>query len=595
MKQINKFLLILFVGCFTMGCTNLDEESFSKLSSDKFYVDANSVQAALTRPYEHAHWCGWDGDRWLLQELTADHFVWTQKGKHGYDDGLWIRLHTHTWNSEQGQIYGAWVGPYQGIGQCNTLLEDFSKLNFQAFGIDNDTKNLYVAEIRTLRAWFYMFLLDFFREVPIVTDTRSVVAQSTPKQLFTFIETELKESAPLLKDEKTNKGRWSRAAANALLVRLYLNAKVWIGEDKYEECANLAQKIISNEFGNYEIDTDYRGPFRSGIGKFSAENIMEFPHRRNYLEMGWLCEATSHYKMKQALDHDKGGWNGVHLTPSRDMEGKLYSYKLGMPYMKFSSDDYRKQTYKTTSTTGEYDGFFMIGQLYSYNETNKFGYDSTKMVMGSEEWKDLPLLFVDQVGRFSEDPALKKKDNETSEAYTERMKVYLSEVDKRGYYIATDLEVLKKGSQVNSGEENSGVRFLKFPWLSDRLNLFMNNSVPEIRLAEVYYALAECKYRAGKVSDAAILLDAVRKRNYSADKWPNYSYEDNINLLTDDEFVDELGREFIGERKRRTDLIRWNRFGEEWWNKEKDTKDKTVFPIPYRAINANPLLKSNGY
>lgn len=67
------------------GCTNLDEEVFSDLTQDNYYTDKASVIAALTRPYEHGHWCGWDGDRWILQELSADHFVWAQKGKHGYD------------------------------------------------------------------------------------------------------------------------------------------------------------------------------------------------------------------------------------------------------------------------------------------------------------------------------------------------------------------------------------------------------------------------------------------------------------------------------------------------------------------------------
>jgi hypothetical protein len=87
----------------------------------------------------------------------------------------------------------------------------------------------------------------------------------------------------------------------------------------------------------------------------------------------------------------------------------------------------------------------------------------------------------------------------------------------------------------------------------------------------------------------------VRKRNFAEDKWPAHSYAANLARLTDDEFVDDWGREFIIERRRRTDLVRWNRFGEEWWDKSTDTKDRSVFPIPAKALNANPLLKPNGY
>lgn len=210
-----------------------------------------------------------------------------------------------------------------------------------------------------------------------------------------------------------------------------------------------------------------------------------------------------------------------------------------------------------TSTSGDYEGFFLVGPQYSYNAALGYGYTDVP-VTGTEEYNGEPLVFVDQVGRFSEGP-----------------------------------EGLAKGSHVTTGEENSGVRLLKFPWLQLTHNLFQFNSAPEIRLAETYYALAECKYRASDKAAAADLLDAVRKRNYPDDIWPDHSYANNPGMLTDDEFVDELGREFLGERHRRTDLVRWDRFGAEWWDKPQDSKDMTIFPIPNRALNANPLLQPN--
>ncbi|MDQ4139023.1 MAG: RagB/SusD family nutrient uptake outer membrane protein, partial [Bacteroidota bacterium] len=327
------------------------------------------------------------------------------------------------------------------------------------------------------------------------------------------------------------------------------------------EAAQIAQEIIDGKYGTYSIDPDYRGPFRSGINKYrSPENIFEFPHAKNIYEFGWIYNSMMHYQTRYSLDNDWGGWNGIHLQPSRDMDGNLYDYKLGSPYEKFSNDDKRKQPFRTTATGVNYEGFFLIGQQYEFNKTRGYGYDSTKVVNGTEEYNNKPLKFVDQVGRFSEGAA-----------------------------------GIAKGSHVSTGEENSGVRLLKFPWLPMTQGLFQFNSAPEIRLAEIYYALAECKYRAGDKAAAAALLDQVRMRNFPTEKWQANSYVSNLSKLTDDEFVDELGREFLGERHRRTDLVRWNRFGQEWWDKPRDTKDLSVFPIPARALNANPLLKSNGY
>lgn len=557
MKKLKFLYMILPMFLVVASCTNLDEEVFDTLTSDIYYQDKNSVIAAVTRPYEHGHWTGWDGDRWLISELTADQFVWTQKGKHGYDGGDWIRLHGHAWNADDSHIYGGWVGPYQGIGQCNLIISDLQKLNYPDLGLAEADKSQHIAELRTLRAWFYLFLIDYFRSVPIVESTDEVKEQSSPEEVFAYIEKEIQESLPGLPKNGTV-GRWDQGGAASLLVRLYLNAEAWIGTPKYTECAQVAQDIIDGAYGSYAIDPDYRGPFRSGINGYrSPENILEFPHAKNNYEFGWIYNSMMHYQARYALDNDWGGWNGIHLTPSRDLQGNLYPYKLGKPFEKYADGDRRKQQFVTTSTAGDYEGFFLIGEQHTFNAEQGFGF-TAEPITGTEEYNGQPLIFVDQVGRFSD-----------------------------------GAEGLAKGSHVNTGEENSGIRLLKFPWLPLSHNLFQFNSAPEIRLAEIYYALAECRYRAGEVNAAATLLDAVRKRNYPDAIWPTYSYVANPSLLTDDEFIDELGREFLGERHRRTDLVRWDRFGNEWWDKPADSQDMSVFPIPNRALNANPLLKPN--
>lgn len=559
---MNKFKIIglLLVIVFAVpSCTNLDEEVFDTLTTDIYYQDKNSIIAALVRPYEHGHWCGWDGDRWTAQELTADQFMWSQKGKHGWDGGQWIRMHGHEWTDNEGFIYGAWVGPYQGIAQCNLFIKDFTGLDYPKFGLTEADKAQHIAELRTLRAWFYLFLIDYFREIPIVVEVNEQKAQSTSPEVFAFIEKELKESIPgLLKNGHA--GRWDQGGAAALLVRLYLNAEAWTGTAKYTECAQYAQEIIDGKYGTYTIDSDYTGPFRSGVNGYrSPENIMEFPHAKNILEFGYFYNAFMHYQERYSLDNDWGGWNGITLTPSRDLDGNLYTSKLGMPYEKYEDSDKRKQPFRTTDATGKYEGFFLKGQQYEYNYAKGFGYDSTKMVKGTEEWTGKPLTYVDQCGRFTEKP--------------------------NGRW--------GEGSHVATGEENTGVRFIKFPWLPMSKNLFQTNSAPEIRLAEIYYALGECKFRSGDKATAATLLDKVRERNFQSATWNSLSYVSNLSKLTEDEFVDDLGREFLGERHRRTDLVRWNRFGNAWWDKAADAGNKSIFPIPSRALNANPLLKPN--
>ena len=122
------------------SCTDLTENIYSELTKDNYYIDPQSVESAVVRCYEHSDNVTWRGDIWKLQELTADHFVWTQKGRHGYDDGQWIRLHEHNWNYIQAQINGAWVASYQCISQINTVLRDMNTLDFGAIGVSDEDK-----------------------------------------------------------------------------------------------------------------------------------------------------------------------------------------------------------------------------------------------------------------------------------------------------------------------------------------------------------------------------------------------------------------------------------------------------------------------
>ncbi len=54
-------------------------------------------------------------------------------------------------------------------------------------------------------------------------------------------------------------------------MRLLLNAEVFIGANKYSECAALAQEIINGNYGTYQIAPTYQEIF----GPQNAENCKE--------------------------------------------------------------------------------------------------------------------------------------------------------------------------------------------------------------------------------------------------------------------------------------------------------------------------------
>ena len=155
-------------------------------------------------------------------------------------------------------------------------------------------------------------------------------------------------------------------------------------------------------------------------------------------------------------------------------------------------------------------------------------------------------------------------------------------------------------STLRDGDHNSGWHFAKYPFYSDEDEHQMESDYTEIRLPEVIYSLAECKLRAGDTAGAAKLLNSVRKRNYPAAMLHKNLYAPEGEAQLDmDEMLDEWGREFCAERRRRIDLIRNGKVstGGTWWDKGADADNHTeIFPIMRPILNANlKLVQNPGY
>src|SRR5690625_6896697 len=89
---------------------------------------------------------------------------------------------------------------------------------------------------------------------------------------------------------------------------------------------------------------------------------------------------------------------------------------------------------------------------------------------------------------------------------------------------------------------------------------------------------------AGQATQEAVdLINASRKRAFTEENWESEKY--TTTTLTLDELLAERGREFFFEGKRRTDLIRVDKFTtESWWDHEPSESYRNLFPIPERQI-----------
>ncbi len=106
----------------------------------------------------------------------------------------------------------------------------------------------------------------------------------------------------------------------------------------------------------------------------------------------------------------------------------------------------------------------------------------------------------------------------------------------------------------------------------------LSNDLPLFRITDFYLMKAEVLIRQGGNGDDWI--NEIRDR----------AEVDPMGGWDLDQLLDERARELYCEGHRRQDLIRFGKFGQSWWEKPASAPDRTIFPIPKWATDANPNL-----
>jgi len=576
MKKHKKYISgLLLAAVFAGSCTKLDERVYDKVDAGNFLTRREDVIRDFLRPFEHGFWSIQGNDVYAVGEDSSDEMGTYNRQGDWQDGGYYQRMHYHTWTPNDGFTNGAWTNFYQGIVLATNSYQDMesitdpAKLSITAAELED-----FKSELRTLRAWFYLRAFDFYRNIEIITDVKNATQgnpQSTPQETFAYIEKELLESIPGLPMREAlganGIGRWTKAGAASLLARLYLNAKVYTGIDKSAECEVVCRDIISGKYGSYALDNRWDAPFDYTNNSLNSEVIYGFP--------GTLARTHWHYDGGMfffGMPYDAaplycgftdfGQANPKYaLQPGRDVDSAEYNFQLGKPFVKFQKypDDLRLKKYRNLGGSKR-EGMFLYGYL-PFNRTVN-GNSVPDTVRGNKG--PYPLYIRDQVGMFlGAKPGTKISDKE---------------------------------SNMNHADHNSGVFLMKYPLYPTPDANRITSAYAEVRLTEIYYTLAECLYRKGDKPGAAALLNQVRQRNYPAGSPSLYTADGS--QLNDQEMLDEWGREFIGENRRRTDLIRWGVFSKgTWWDKKPDADTHTeIFPIGLNTLSVNPQLKQNpGY
>lgn len=581
MKKYKLLIIILAVVGISSVFKSCEVEPtyYSQSTPELFFDTQEKVYQRMGRAFTHWAWCMADNQAHsnfiMLQEFTTDEMLVPSRYNDWYDGGRYLRMYHHDFTPTTPGIYDAWRAFSMGVAQAWSAKDDIDQyVDFDALGFPEGSREAVLMQLQTLSAFFYWFGLDMFGGVPLYTSTQGdIKPRATDVETFEFIDSLLTEAIPQLPKKTVlgaqETGAINQAAAALLKARLYFNAESYIRKDMYAEAAAICQDIIDGKYGTYALENEWTNIFGFDNDR-STEIIWSVPSQNAISERS-TGPHSNHYGMGEYWSNGEIGNrnNGYCLVPSLDVEGKSYlygsdnpsskgTYRLGSPFAKFHEDDVRKQL-NAYEGEGKWRGMFYFGEMIN-PVTGAACHGGNRQVKPNEV-----LVLVDQIARITPQAG--------------------AEVDHG-----------KEGARW--GEEASGVRLAKFsptPWLTEK-TLKGNPDIPVFRLAEAYYMLAECKLRAGDKAAAASLINTVRER-YFPEGDPDPVTASNLDEWR---MLDEWMIEFIGEGRRRTDLIRWNKYTtESWWDKPADGPGKAHynrFPIPIQAMGSNHLIEQNpGY
>ncbi|MBO2543675.1 RagB/SusD family nutrient uptake outer membrane protein [Salegentibacter sp. BDJ18] len=256
----NKMLLLLLLA-FSFGCSedylekteeyNIDSENYFN-SEEDYYNALIGVYDILQSTYVNV----------LLGEIASDN---TLSGGESANDVIGFQQvdeMTHTPVNDN--LDDVWDWNFAGVQRANYVLEFQDKTDFEG-------REMIIAEVRFLRAYFTFELVKWFGPIPIKGDERFVlgdensVPRASTEEVYAQIESDLQFAIENLNYTAPETGRATKGAAMALLGKAHLY------QEEFDEAADVLTDLINN--GPYAL-ADFETLFEQE-GENNEESVFE--------------------------------------------------------------------------------------------------------------------------------------------------------------------------------------------------------------------------------------------------------------------------------------------------------------------------------
>ena len=545
MKKFQKiyFIIAVFVAVISItACTKLKDTPYTAIISTKFNPTQADLAALVGAGYSQWRFIllDWNG-LWRAQEVTGDQLVIPKRPWGWFDDGVYQRLHKHTWTTDDDVVNQTWSRTYAGITNCNRIIYQIES------GLIPITtgKEATLAELKVLRASYYAILCDFYGNVPIVTKfdlpAGFLPKQNTRTEVYNFIVKELTDNIPLLSAENNvaTYGKFNKWAAYTLLAKMHLNAGVYTGTPKWTECIAACDAVINSGAG-YMLEPAQKNVFVTE-NQNSKEIIFALPMDEDYTN-NWnafdLHMQTLQQENQATYNLKNTPWGGICAIPQF--------------INTFDQSDAR------------YQNNWIKGQQYTSA--------GQMLYVAQGDFTGKPLNFVNEL------PGLEKGESvhgfrlgkfEIKMGATNRLS------NDYPIFRYADVLMMKAECLLRTGKADEAAVI-----------------VTQVRQRDFASNPAKATVTGAQLQQGSSYVYGLQ------DNVNNQHTTEGGADIQYGRFLDELGWEFDQEGHRRTDMIRFGAFTKKSWLSHAATNNinRILFPIPRTQIEKNANLKQNtGY
>jgi hypothetical protein len=207
-------------------------------------------------------------------------------------------LRYNTYSPATSYIGSLWEYPYKTILLSNDLIEQLSATSV----FTEDEQREHIGEAKYFRAYGYFVLVNLFGDVPWVKSTNVLETALYPREAKEKIIADpegiiddLKYAETALTGSDNTKTRVTKAAASALLARVYLYHREWANAE------TKADGVIKTS--GYEFDPNLDNVFlrTSKEAIFSASSTASMPSYVNRTYLGYYFLNASYFKLTDDL------------------------------------------------------------------------------------------------------------------------------------------------------------------------------------------------------------------------------------------------------------------------------------------------------